>query len=100
MEDVRSPVEIYELVPPIQISLCARHIPVCLNVIADSLPRSTHPQSTNWSLHPELLNKICKKWFTPHMDLFDTRLNHKVPLYPQLKTVWGMDVLNMNWLGQ
>ena len=24
---------------------------------------------------------VHKEWFTPHVDLFATRLNHKVPLY-------------------
>ena len=25
--------------------------------------------------------QICQKWFTPHVDLFATHLNHKLPLY-------------------
>ena len=55
-----------------KISLRARHIPGCLNVIADSLYRSTQIQSTEWSLHPQVFQRICTKWFTPH---------HKLPLY-------------------
>ena len=34
-----------------QITLRARHIPRCLNVIADLLSRSNQVQSTEWSLH-------------------------------------------------
>ena len=34
-----------------QISLKARHIPGCLNVMADLLSRSNQVQSTEWSLH-------------------------------------------------
>ena len=45
---------------------------------------------------------ICHKWFTPHVDLFATRLNHKVPLYispvPD-QNAWDIDALNRNWSG-
>ena len=64
-----------------QITLKARHIPGCLDVMADLLYRSNHVQSTEWSLHLQVFKQICHKWFTPHVDLFATHLNHKVPLY-------------------
>ena len=60
------------------ITLKARHIPGCLNVMAD-LSRSNQVQSTEWSLHPQVFKQICQKWFTPHVDLFATHLNHKLP---------------------
>ena len=63
------------------ITLKARHIPGCLNVMADLLSRSNQVQSTEWSLHPQVFKQICQKWFTPHLDLFATHLNHKLPLY-------------------
>ena len=63
------------------ITLKARHIPGCLNVMADLLSRSNQVQSTEWSLHPQVFKQICQKWFTPHVDLFTTQLNHKLPLY-------------------
>ena len=44
-----------------KISLSARHIPWCLNVIADSLSRSTEIQSTEWSLHPLCVRKNLQK---------------------------------------
>ena len=79
------------------ITLKARHIAGCLNVMAD-LSRSNQVQSTEWSLHPQ----ICQKWFTPHVDLFATHLNHKLPLYvspvPDPKA-WDIDALNLNWMG-
>ena len=53
-----------------QIQLKARHIPGCLNVIADLLSSSNQVQSTEWSLHPQVFKQICLKWFTPHVDLF------------------------------
>ena len=67
-----------------QITLKARHIPGCLNVMTDLLSRLNQVQSTEWSLHPQMFKQICLKWFTPHVDLFATCLNHKVPLYVSL----------------
>ena len=64
-----------------QITLKARHIPGCLNVMVNLLSRSNQVQSTEWSLHPQVFKQICLKWFTPHVDLFATRLNHKLPQF-------------------
>ena len=85
-----------------RITLKARHIPGCLNVMADLLSRSNQVQSTEWSLHPQMFKQICHRWFTPHVDLFATHLNHKLPLYvspiPDPKA-WDIDALNINWTG-
>ena len=43
------------------ITLKARHIPGCLNVMADLLSRSNQVQSTEWSLHPQMFKQICLK---------------------------------------
>ena len=84
------------------ITLKARHIPGCLNVMADLLSRSNQVQSTEWSLHLQVFKQICQKWLTPHVDLFDPHLNHKLPLYvspvPDPKA-WDIDALNINWTG-
>ena len=64
-----------------QIILKARYIAGCLNVMANLLSRSNQVQSTEWSLHLQVFKQICHKWFTPHVDLFATQQNHKVPLY-------------------
>ena len=84
-----------------QITLKARHIPGCLNVMAD-LSRSNQVQSTEWSLHPQVFKQICLKWFTPHVDLFATLLNNKVPLYMSPvpdQNAWDIDALNINCSG-
>ena len=82
------------------ITLKARHIPGCLNVMADLLSRSNQVQSTEWSLHPQVFKQVCQKWFTPHVDLFATHLNHKLPLYvspiPDPRA-WDIDALNIDW---
>ena len=85
-----------------QITLKARHIPGCLNVMADLLSRLNQVQSAVWSLHPQVFKQICLKWFTPHVDLFATRLNHKVPLYVSPvsdQNTCDIDALNINWSG-
>ena len=47
-----------------------------------------------------MFKQICQKWFTPHVDLFATHLNQKLPLYvspiPDQKA-WDIDALNINW---
>ena len=48
----------------------ARHIPGCLNVIADHLSHPNQPISTEWSLHPEIVNRIFRVWGTPEIDMF------------------------------
>ena len=100
--DVRPPVEDHDLVPSLPDHFKARHIPGCLNVMADLLSRSKQVQSTEWSLHPQVFKQICLKWFTPHVDLFATRLNHKVPLYispvPDQNS-WDIGAPNINWSG-
>ena len=84
------------------IILKARHITGCLNVMADLLSRSNQVQSTEWSLHPQVFKQICQKWFTPHVDLFATYLNHKLPLNISPVSdpnAWDIDSLNINWTG-
>ena len=82
------------------ITLKTRHVLGCLNVMADLLSRSNQVQSTEWSLHPQVFKQICKKWFTPHVDLFATHLNHQLPLYvspiPDPRA-WDIGALNINW---
>ena len=47
------------------ITLKARHIPGCLNVMADLLSRSNQVQSTEWSLHPQVLKHLPKVVHSP-----------------------------------
>ena len=58
--DVCSPVEDHDLVPSLSHNIEARHIPGCLNVMADLLSRSNQAQSTEWSLHPQVFNRSAK----------------------------------------
>ena len=87
---------------PMKVTLRARHILRCPNVMANLLSRSNQVQSTEWSLHPQVFKLIYQKWATPHEDLFATHLNHKVPLYVSPvpdQHAWDIDALNKNWSG-
>ena len=100
--DVRSPVEDHDMVSSLSHNINSQTHSGCLNVMADLLSRSNQVQSTEWSLHPQVFKQICQKWFTPHVDLFVTHLNHKLQLYlspvPDPKA-WDIDALNINWTG-
>ena len=100
--NVHPAVENHELVSPIQnITLC-QNIPGCLNVISDFLSRLTQIQSTEWLLNPQAFKRICQKWFIPQVNMFATRLSHKLPLYaspvPDQQTS-NIDTLNISWSG-
>ena len=58
----------------------AVHLPGALNVEADYESRH-FTDDTEWSLNPLLFDQICNKWGTPRLDLFASRLNHKVRNY-------------------
>ena len=87
---------------PRNILIRARHIQGCLNVIADSLSRKDKIIQTEWSLHPQMFSRICKVWHTPMVDMFATKLNHKLPIYvspvPDANAM-NIDALNISWEG-
>ena len=83
-----------------QITLKARHIPGCLNVMAD-LSRYNQVQSTMVTASAgvqtdlsQVVHSSCRS--------FATRLNHKVQLYVSAvsdQSAWDIDALNINWSG-
>ena len=85
---------------PRGIVLKARHIPGRLNVIADKLSRHNQVIQTEWSLSQQVFNLLCSRWGSPHVDLYVTRFNHKLPKYmsPVLdQTAWAVDILSLLW---
>ena len=83
-----------------QVTLKARHIPGHLNVIADKLSRLGQTIQTEWSLLPEIFQRICNKWHQPQIDLFATRFNHKLPQFvsavPDPRAI-AVDALTLPW---
>ena len=60
-----------------QVNLKARHIPGCLNVIADKLSRLGQTIQMEWSRNLEVFQAICNWWHRPQVDLFTTRFNNR-----------------------
>ena len=54
------------------IIVLARHIPGCVNMIADHLSGPNQPISTEWTLHPEIVTHIFGPWGTPEVDMCRT----------------------------
>ena len=63
------------------IQLLVKHIPGRFNTLADRMSRMDKPIATEWSLNQEIANKIFQIMDFPSIDLFATRLNHRLPLY-------------------
>ena len=85
---------------PRGISLRGQHIPGRLNVIADKLFRHNQLIQTEWSLSQQVFNLLCSRWAQPHVDLFATRFNHKLPKFVSLvpdPTAWAVDVMSLSW---
>ncbi|MBV2113508.1 MAG: reverse transcriptase-like protein [Candidatus Thiodiazotropha sp. (ex Ctena orbiculata)] len=82
------------------INIVVRHIPGKFNILADRLSRVTKPIKTEWSLKQSVVNTICQMTNFPNIDLFATRLNHKMPLYvspiPDSQAL-AIDALTMDW---
>ena len=100
--NVCSPVENHDLVPSLQDNIKSQTHSRVSEFDGYLLSRSNQVKSTEWSLHLQVFKQICHMWFTPHVDLFATRLNHKLPLYMSPvpdQNAWGIDALNINWSG-
>ena len=69
---LRLVVDIFLWLKSQDIVLRARHVPGCLNVIADRLSQPNQPITTEWSLHPEIVTRIFGTWGTPTGYMFAT----------------------------
>ena len=94
--------ELFLLADRHQITISARHIPGHLNVIADKLSRSHQILPGEWTLCPQVLNQLWHLWGAPHVDLFATTANARLPTYvsplPELGA-WRTDALSFSWTG-
>ena len=61
--------------------LTAKHIRGKANVLVDSLSRSHSVVQTEWTIHQPTIIGIFNRWGKPHIDLFATRLNRRLPLF-------------------
>ena len=67
-----------------EVHLEARYLPGQSNVLADALSRRDQVIATEWSLHPQVTQRLFRVWGSPLVDLFATRHNAKLPLYCSL----------------
>ena len=72
--------EIWKFCESRELWLMASHIPGIDNEHADFMSRN-FSDNTEWTLNQHIFEKICHVWGTPDVDLFASRLNHKVPMY-------------------
>ena len=82
------------------IQLLVKHIPGRFNTLADRMSRMDKPIATEWSLNQEIANKIFQIMDFPSIDLFATRLNHRLPLYVLPITdqkALSIDAISMDW---
>lgn len=85
-----------------QVTVVPRHIPGHLNVIADRLSRQHQVIHTEWSLSPLVAQRIWKVWGQPHVDMFATHENTKLPTYVSPlpdNQAWKIDALSFLWEG-
>ena len=96
-------VELFMWLQAQNIVVRARHIPGCLNVIADHLSRPNQPIPTEWSLHPEIVSRIFGVWGTPVVDMFATVFNACLPQFmspiPEPRAL-VVDALSQDWQGR
>jgi hypothetical protein len=82
------------------VTLLCRHIPGKLNVLADGLSRDGQILPTEWSISDRVLVRLWTIWEKPHLDLFATRHNHKLPIYvspvPDNQAL-DTDALSLSW---
>ena len=84
------------------IILRGRHIPGCLNVIADGLSRANQPITTEWSLHPKIMIRIFGTWGTPTVDIFATVHSAHLPQFmsPMMEPrSLAINALSQDWQG-
>ena len=81
----------------------ARHIPGCLNVTEDHLSSPNQPITTEWSLHPEIVNQVFGFWGTPVVDMFATVSNSRLSQFIcpiSEPRALAIDALSQDWQGR
>ena len=63
------------------ITLTTEFVPGKLNVIADQLSRGSQILPTEWTISHQALLPLWQVWEKPHIDLFATEFNARLPVY-------------------
>lgn len=81
------------------LKLSVSHLPGILNTEADEASRH-YDNNTEWSLDPDSFQNLTKCWGMPEIDMFASRLNHKVQQYVAWKPDPGaiaIDAFTIDW---
>lgn len=82
-----------------KIWLSAEHIPGIMNIYADFESRHVNDR-LEWAIYPVVFDLLCKRFGTPEIDLFATRLNAKLDKYVSWRPDPGAISVNafaMSW---
>ena len=96
----RLALDVWEWCRQHEIFLVASHLSGDRNVLADALSRGTHRHPTEWTLHNAVTSAIFQRWPTPHVDLFASEKNHKLPVFFSIRlspSSSGVNALTQNW---
>ena len=77
----------------------ATHIPGKLNIEADQESR-TQDLDTEWELNAEVFHSVVELWGLPEVDLFASRINHKIDCYVSWRpdpSAIHIDAFTMSW---
>jgi hypothetical protein len=69
------------------------HLPGTLNTEADLASRQFKDE-TEWTLRDDIFQYVSRRLFIPDIDLFASRLNHKVPVYAAWNPDPGATIIN------
>ena len=93
--------ELLRLCESQSVRLIPQFIPGHLNVLADSLSRRSQVLGSKWTLCPEAVSELLRRW-PATIDLYATSLNHRLPVYfsPTYNPLSaGTDAMLQSWDG-
>ncbi|KAK7090315.1 hypothetical protein V1264_010130 [Littorina saxatilis] len=85
-----------------RILLSAKYLPGSLNVLADSLSRSSSVIHTEWTLTHQALQRLWLRVNKPMVDLFATRFSRRLPVFVSPfpdPEAWKVNALEIDWSG-
>ena len=78
---------------------CREH-PVASHFSGVHSVQGKHHHPTEWSMHKVKVALMFEHWPTPHVDLFASEMNHKLPVFFSARpspTSSGLNALTQNW---
>ena len=92
-------VEIWAVCHQNNIWITAHHLPGTQNVDADWVTRHFN-ERTEWTLDKTIFTRIVRKFYTPHVNLFASRLTNQLPRYASRHPdpeAMSVDAMTLQW---